>query len=87
MAWDIGDVVRLKSGGPRMVVIDANPVRCDCAWFIAATVRKGTFPNMAVMLSNGESAAEQAAAKAEAAEEAGAQEPGQESEEGAPDEP
>jgi uncharacterized protein YodC (DUF2158 family) len=31
----IGDVVRLKSGGPRMVVTDRSESggRCECAWF------------------------------------------------------
>lgn len=53
MAWVIGDVVRLKSGGPRMTIQKTTPHDCNCAWFIGADVRTGGFPNEAVMASNG----------------------------------
>lgn len=33
--WAPGDLVRLKSGGPKMVVTDVLPSgRVDCTWFL-----------------------------------------------------
>ena len=34
--FNVGDVVRLKSGGPNMTVDNASSTRLICAWFDAA---------------------------------------------------
>jgi uncharacterized protein YodC (DUF2158 family) len=41
----IGDLVKLKSGSPRMTVtaIAGNRENCVCAWFDGATMREGNF--------------------------------------------
>ena len=41
----IGDLVKLKSGGPKMTVtaIAGNRENCVCAWFDGATMREGNF--------------------------------------------
>lgn len=31
--WNVGDVVKLKSGGPAMTVEKAEPGRITCLWF------------------------------------------------------
>jgi uncharacterized protein YodC (DUF2158 family) len=33
MAFKVGDIVKLKSGGPRMTVVDATPETIYVAWF------------------------------------------------------
>jgi uncharacterized protein YodC (DUF2158 family) len=37
MEFKVGDVVRLKSGGPAMTIASIDregPVRCYCVWFV-----------------------------------------------------
>lgn len=50
MWFNIGDVVRLKSGGPRMTIQDigdpsaSGPKRgVTCTWFVDSDLRTGTF--------------------------------------------
>ncbi|NMH66931.1 YodC family protein [Shewanella salipaludis] len=33
MAFKVGDVVVLKSGGPRMTVVEIDELDCFCQWF------------------------------------------------------
>lgn len=43
----IGDVVRLKSGGPSMTVThtgNAHETRCSCSWFAGNEAMSGKFP-------------------------------------------
>lgn len=41
--FNIGDVVRLKSGGPNMTVDNAASSRIQCVWFIDATQYRDNF--------------------------------------------
>lgn len=44
-----GDIVQLKSGGPKMTVSDpdsgltGNIIRVDCQWFSGAKLNRGSF--------------------------------------------
>ena len=42
----VGDVVRLKSGGPRMTIANtaSNPAGILCTWFDQAEVKSSRFP-------------------------------------------
>lgn len=43
----VGDVVRLKSGGPAMTVTHTGNVqepRCNCSWFAGNEAMSGRFP-------------------------------------------
>ena len=42
----VGDVVQLKSGGPKMTIANtkANPAGILCTWFDAAEVKSSRFP-------------------------------------------
>ena len=42
----VGDVVQLKSGGPRMTVVstESNPAGVLCAWFDEAETKSSRFP-------------------------------------------
>lgn len=54
MDFEVGEVVQLKSGGPKMTICEVNSVdgRDGCAWFVdcvwfgekAAELKKGSFP-------------------------------------------
>lgn len=46
MKFSVGDVVVLKSGGPRMTVesIDAESSKAHCVWFDKAVAKHGDFP-------------------------------------------
>lgn len=49
MANQVGDVVMLKGGGPKMTVTDTtNPNAVRCAWFDGGTLRNDVF-NPAVL--------------------------------------
>ncbi|WP_163832290.1 YodC family protein [Spartinivicinus ruber] len=39
-----GSLVRLKSGGPVMTVINVNTSTVECRWFDGATPHKDVFP-------------------------------------------
>lgn len=39
-----GDVVKLKSGGPRMTVSSVDQGDAFCYWFVDHEVRRNTFP-------------------------------------------
>jgi uncharacterized protein YodC (DUF2158 family) len=60
MSFKIGDVVKLKSGGPEMTVIgiSTGPNRSDvfnCSWIDPDHhEQKGTFPAEALVLANAE---------------------------------
>ena len=45
----VGDVVTLKSGGPRMTVVSIDDERCACIWFSGEELRKETFPRNALI--------------------------------------
>jgi uncharacterized protein YodC (DUF2158 family) len=38
-----GDVVVLKSGGPKMTIEYVGTDRADCRWFVGEEVKQGTF--------------------------------------------
>ncbi len=46
----VGDVVRLKSGGPKMTIADttSNPAGILCTWFDEAEVKSARFPAAAL---------------------------------------
>jgi uncharacterized protein YodC (DUF2158 family) len=48
MKFKIGDVVRLKSGGPAMTVTATPDVRVRCSWFSGADEKHAYFPAAAV---------------------------------------
>lgn len=52
-----GDVVRLKSGGPKMTVVDVDAARgvCACAWFAGNDVHRDDFRATALKLDDGSS--------------------------------
>jgi uncharacterized protein YodC (DUF2158 family) len=45
--FKIGQIVRLKSGGPKMTVgfIDHNNGMCRCQWFTEGKLEKGDLPH------------------------------------------
>jgi uncharacterized protein YodC (DUF2158 family) len=44
-----GEVVRLKSGGPAMTILEKQgPHTADCAWFAEVEVRTASFPVVAL---------------------------------------
>jgi uncharacterized protein YodC (DUF2158 family) len=46
-----GDVVRLKSGGPLMIIISkVNDYLVECAWFDGDIPKTSTFPIIAIDL-------------------------------------
>lgn len=44
-AFEPGDIVRLKSGGPKMTVEELNILtsKIDCHWFGGAKLQRGSF--------------------------------------------
>lgn len=44
MSYPVGEVVQLKSGGPRMTVKSVNGDDTDCVWFEKSKQHSGTFP-------------------------------------------
>jgi uncharacterized protein YodC (DUF2158 family) len=42
--FDVGDIVKLKSGGPRLTITDRSIDRseCKCAWFTVSRSKKKT---------------------------------------------
>lgn len=46
MAYNVGDIVQLKSGGPKMTVSNPNSGgRVQCHWFTGAKMEGGFFPS------------------------------------------
>jgi uncharacterized protein YodC (DUF2158 family) len=43
MEIQIGDVVRLKSGGPKMTVLGGSGGHWVCQWFTNSSLQEGTF--------------------------------------------
>ena len=41
--FEIGDVVRLKSGGPQMCIVTTGSRGCQCEWFDGSDVKKHDF--------------------------------------------
>ena len=39
-----GDIVQLKSGGPKMTVHSVEPSRITCQWFAGSKLERGSFP-------------------------------------------
>jgi uncharacterized protein YodC (DUF2158 family) len=46
MALKVGDIVQLKSGGPKMTVKSSHGVEDDvhCQWFAGSKLEEGWFP-------------------------------------------
>ncbi len=52
---EVGDVVQLKSGGPKMVVtyIDEDADGdCACRWFVGSASNREVFPMASLMLTD-----------------------------------
>jgi uncharacterized protein YodC (DUF2158 family) len=43
MAFTVGQIVQLKSGGPKMTVQAVSADSVTCSWFDKASLRDGTF--------------------------------------------
>lgn len=44
MTFKVGDIVQLKSGGPKMTVVrEASAVTVDCSWFAGAKHERANF--------------------------------------------
>ncbi len=51
MPYKPGDVVQLKSGGPKMTVSDANYIekgKVRCHWFAGAKLESGVFNELVI---------------------------------------
>lgn len=48
MEFQVGDVVRLKAGGPKMTVEAVEGQNVDCVWFDGVKVFRDTFPARAL---------------------------------------
>ena len=59
--FDVGDVVRLKSGGPRMTVVGRmwGSDQLLCSWFEGDRSHMGSFPSKALAGAPAEEAASQ----------------------------
>lgn len=42
--FKVGDVVQLKSGGPKMTVLEVNPAMAYTTWFAGSKNERGNFP-------------------------------------------
>ena len=53
--FNIGDIVRLKSGGPKMTVTcrASESIGVTCCWFVSDQERRATFPTDALQHSGG----------------------------------
>lgn len=53
MAFKVGDVVVLRSGGPEMTVSDPNAYggQVDCQWFGGRKLEHGRFPPQSLALA------------------------------------
>ncbi len=49
---EIGDVVRLKSGGPAMTVAKVEGKEIACVWFDGKTQRADAFPSVCLELED-----------------------------------
>lgn len=47
--FKVGDIVRLKSGGPQMVVVYVDGRSVDCMWFVDSALESDEFPNECVV--------------------------------------
>ena len=43
MPLKVGDVVRVKSGSPRMTVVEVSGQRISCAWFVDQLLHRKDF--------------------------------------------
>ncbi|MDM1545515.1 DUF2158 domain-containing protein [Ignatzschineria indica] len=55
--FQIGDTVRLKSGGPIMTIVDIEkndgyPAYCTCAWFLDGVPQTASFIEAALIKVN-----------------------------------
>jgi uncharacterized protein YodC (DUF2158 family) len=53
--FNVGDVVQLKSGGPRMTVTSELGEEVLCVWFAGTTQTHGTFPHATLLRAPSES--------------------------------
>jgi len=42
--FKLGDVVKLRAGGPRMTINGYADGKCECVWFEGSELFKGAFP-------------------------------------------
>ena len=47
-AFNVGDVVELKSGGPAMTVAEIGVNTVKCTWFSGVEAKEGSFPAAAL---------------------------------------
>lgn len=52
MAFKVGDIVQLKSGGPKMTVTDPNGYdeKVHTSWFAGSKHENGRFPSAALQI-------------------------------------
>jgi uncharacterized protein YodC (DUF2158 family) len=50
--FNIGDVVRLKSGGPNMTIVYVNDDDYGCDWFVEQKRAHYSFPHLSVVLAD-----------------------------------
>ncbi|EOW9291631.1 DUF2158 domain-containing protein [Vibrio cholerae] len=53
MSYKVGDIVKLKSGGPDMTVQSKSPIGFWCQWFAGKKLERGQFPVDSLQLAQG----------------------------------
>lgn len=51
MAFQPGDQVQLKSGGPAMTVETSDDQQTECVWFVSATMVRNKFNTVMLVLA------------------------------------
>jgi len=47
--FNVGDIVKLKSGGPEMTIQSTSDTYVRCQWFAGKKLDKGSFPNESII--------------------------------------